>query len=131
MNSNGAQWATTKITLSNPVQKRFIATVGEDRPPVKIIVTETLDDTIENFEVKPRKPRKADLSKCIKDRDAVNSINNAKEPKTTGPEQFIYLGDTEGLDLEGTEFQTSFSLKRFSSDEQTKNGEEVRWRLFE
>eukprot|EP00092_Neocalanus_flemingeri_P013632 GFUD01014702.1.p1 GENE.GFUD01014702.1~~GFUD01014702.1.p1 ORF type:complete len:530 (+),score=140.48 GFUD01014702.1:64-1590(+) len=121
---NGVQRATSTITLSNPVQKRFISKLREEKPQVKVIVTETLDDSAETFQIKPRKPRKADLSKCIKEADGP-STEPDKSVDLVTTEQFIYLGDTEGLDLEETGFQHSFSLHRFTGEEETKNGDVV------
>eukprot|EP00090_Calanus_glacialis_P006308 TRINITY_DN14927_c0_g1_i1.p1 TRINITY_DN14927_c0_g1~~TRINITY_DN14927_c0_g1_i1.p1 ORF type:complete len:533 (-),score=152.69 TRINITY_DN14927_c0_g1_i1:83-1633(-) len=123
--TNGVQRATSTITLSNPVQKRFITKIGEEKPQVKVIVTETLDDSKETFQTKPRKPRKADLSKCIKERDSLipNDPSKSTNKDAATREQFIYLGDTEGLELEG--FQSSFSLQRFTGEEETKNGDVV------
>ena len=121
------QRATSTITLSNPVQQRFVTKLGQEKPQVKVIVTEILDDSSDTFDTKPRKPRKADLAKCIKERDTRIHNNQIKSSSTkvSSNDQFIYLGDTEGLDLEGTGFQSSFSLKKFTSNEETKNGDVV------
>jgi len=74
------QRATSTITLSNPVQQRFVTKLGQEKPQVKVIVTEILDDSSDTFDTKPRKPRKADLAKCIKERDTRIHNNQNKVP---------------------------------------------------
>ena len=113
--------ATTGISVSNPVKRRYVAQLEDLQPTVKVIVTETNQDESEPNADKPRKPRKSDLSKCVKEGEErpVGLVQG------TNTQQVIYLGETVGLDLsvkgsEGaqvSEVEASPSLGRWSEEE--------------
>ena len=62
----GVVRATSTISLSNPVKRRFIAPLDDVQPTIKVIVTETQQDGCEVSLDKPRKPRKENLAKVVK-----------------------------------------------------------------
>lgn len=124
----GVVRATSTISLSNPVKRRFIAPLDDVQPTIKVIVTETNQDGCEVSLDKPRKPRKENLSKVVKNPEPA-------APQTTpslgllqgslsvvNTQQMIYLGETVGLDLsvKGTQVQQKenpSSLGRWSEEE--------------
>ena len=100
----GVVRATSTISLSNPVKRRFIAPLDDVQPTIKVIVTETQQDGCEVSLDKPRKPRKENLAKMVKNPEPAP----APAPPTSlvpaglgvvSSQQVIYLGDTVGLDL--------------------------------
>ena len=119
--------ATSTISLSNPVKRRFIAPLDDVQPTIKVIVTETNQDGCEISLDKPRKPRKENLSKVVK-----NPEPASQPPPSLGlvqpgnlslgnAQQMIYLGETVGLDLsvKGNQQQKEnpSSLGRWSEEE--------------
>ena len=118
------QKATSTISLSNPVKRRYVAQL-DSQPAVKVIVTESYSEEDQPPLDKPRKPRKTDLAKCVKDPERVESSMVANHVSPVSPQQMIYLGgsETQGLDLsirggqEMEEQEGSYSLGRWSEEE--------------
>ena len=125
----GVVRATSTISLSNPVKRRFIAPLDDVQPTIKVIVTETQQDGCEVSLDKPRKPRKENLAKLVKNPEQPAP---APPPTSLAPaglgvvssQQVIYLGDTVGLDLsvKGSQGQLQqkenpSSLGRWSEEE--------------
>ena len=127
----GVVRATSTISLSNPVKRRFIAPLDDVQPTIKVIVTETHQDGCEVSLDKPRKPRKENLAKLVKNPEqpapAPAPPPTSLQPAGLGvvsSQQVIYLGDTVGLDLsvKGSQGQLQqkenpSSLGRWSEEE--------------
>ena len=125
----GVVRATSTISLSNPVKRRFIAPLDDVQPTIKVIVTETNQDGCEVSLDKPRKPRKENLSKVVKNPEP--AATPATSPSlgllqgslgVVNAQQMIYLGETVGLDLsvKGSQVQQKenpSSLGRWSEEE--------------
>ena len=105
----GVVRATSTISLSNPVKRRFIAPLDDVQPTIKVIVTETNQDGCEVSLDKPRKPRKENLSKVVKNPEPALPQPPPANPSlgllsqggisVVNTQQMIYLGETVGLDL--------------------------------
>ena len=76
----GVVRATSTISLSNPVKRRFIAPLDDVQPTIKVIVTETHQDGCEVSLDKPRKPRKENLAKVVKNRQVTQALEKNVVP---------------------------------------------------
>lgn len=120
----GVVRATSTISLSNPVKRRFIAPLDDVQPTIKVIVTETNQDGCEVSLDKPRKPRKENLSKVVKNPEpAPTSLGLLQGSlSVVNTQQMIYLGETVGLDLsvkgsQALQKENPSSLGRWSEEE--------------
>ena len=124
----GVHRATSTISLSNPVKRRFMTPL-EIQPTVKVIVTETsISDEPQPVFEKPRKPRKTDLSKCVKDPQVIEAAPVTSDLNLARPQQVIYLGESMGLDLSmksTKEQESSSSIGRWSEEEGGGAGDPV------
>ena len=116
--------ATSGIVVSNPVMKRFVTKLPDSKPEVRVVVTEQnhLDAGVSGGhhqdEVKPRRARKADLTKCLSDFSKIKSVPSSSSELREGQEHFIILGDMgdKTVNIDNL-ISDSFSLPKFVDEE--------------
>ena len=116
--------ATSGIVVSNPVMRRFVTKLPDNKPEVRVVVTEQNHPEagpggsgLHPDEVKPRRARKADLTKCLSDFSKIKTVPSAPELRQ-GQEHFIILGDMGDKTVNVDNLiSDSFSLPKFVDEE--------------
>jgi len=117
--------ATSGIVVSNPVMRRFITKLPDNKPEVRVVVTEQNHPEagpggsgLSQDDMKPRRARKADLTKCLSDFSKIRTVPSSAPELRQGQEHFIILGDVgdKGVNVDNL-ISDSFSLPKFVDEE--------------